>query len=430
MHRRHHPFSPLGILFISLLLCPVVSTATASPQVLALVGGQEITSDQLQQAMNSAPFATQFPTMELEQQARLRGDMLLRLVNAELLYQEALALGLDRSPDFKREMSNFRTGLLAQRYEYGLRDSIQIPSPVDARLREAYKGEGDALEAARSAYIARQYKALKARRTTELRDRYHLKLHLERLSEQPGPDTVLAQGDGFKVYYRDISGLGSPEAPAEEREQVQQIAELLLKARAAHDQGLEIGTQMDHFRRRLLAKLLMDQKEAEWVPDPGTLREYFQRHPEIGHVPEVRQIGQLVVAERAQAEALRKRILAGESLFVLAGEYSIDPYGREHLGDMGWLKEGTGMPQIEAALKGLEDDELSEVIETPRGYHLVMIIARKPAEQRPFGAVRDQLRRAIIEERLPPYIQSLAARHPVEWKLADHRSEPPPPTHP
>jgi len=419
---RYHPLHCAFVLCIALLLCPVVSTATASPQVLALVGGQEITSDQLQQAMNSAPFATQFPTMELEQQARLRGDMLLRLVNAELLYQEALAQGLDRSPDFRREMTNFRTGLLAQRYEYGLRDDIQIPADVETRLRETYKGEGDALEAARSTYIASRYKALKAQRMAELRDRYHLRLHMDRLRGEPGPDTVLAEGDGFKVYYRDISGLGSPEAPAEERKQVEDIAALLLKARAARDEGIDIGTQMDHFRRRLLAKLLMDQKEAEWVPDETTLRDYFQRHPEIGHVPEVRQIGQLVVADRQQAEALRKRILAGESLFVLAGEYSIDPYGREHLGDMGWLKEGTGMPQIEAALKGLADDELSEVIETPRGYHLVMIIGRKPGEQRPFGAVRDQVRRAIIEERLPPYIQALAARHPVEWRMADHRS--------
>lgn len=389
-------------------------------QVLATVGEQEITSEQLESTIASSPVAIQFPSMDEEEQARIRGDMLVRLVNAEILYQEALSRGLDHSADFAREVNNFRTGLLSQRYQYALRDAITIPQAVEKALQERFKGDGDALAAARSLYVSPRYQQLKEKRLKELAQRYHLKRYPERLSGSPGPDTVIAQGDGFAVHYQDLAGHGSPESPVEEHEQLQELTELLLMARAAVDEGIDIEQQMAHYQRRLLGQLLLNEKEREWIPDRQVLTDYFQRHPELGYVPEIREIGQIVVASRKEAEALRKRIQAGESLFVLAERYSIDPYGKAHAGDMGWLKEGTGMPQIEAALAGLKDGELSEVIETPKGFHLVMIRRRQPAQHKPFVAVADRVRQAYLQERLGPYIQELVVRHPVQWTMPDH----------
>jgi peptidyl-prolyl cis-trans isomerase C len=76
---------------------------------------------------------------------------------------------------------------------------------------------------------------------------------------------------------------------------------------------------------------------------------------------------------------MRSRILAGESLFELAGQYSIDAYGRQRSGDMGWLKEGSATKEIEQAIKNLQNNELSEVIKTDKGWHLVLIVNRKPS---------------------------------------------------
>ena len=60
---------------------------------------------------------------------------------------------------------------------------------------------------------------------------------------------------------------------------------------------------------------------------------------------------------------MRKRILAGESLFALAGEFSIDPYGRKTV--VTWAGSGRPrQPVINAAIAQLKM-EISEVIETP-----------------------------------------------------------------
>jgi peptidyl-prolyl cis-trans isomerase C len=412
---------PVKRVFAALALSSVLTIQVApAGQVLATVGDQKITSDQLDSTLASSPLALQFPSLDEKEQARIRGDMLVRLVNAELLYQEALSKDLDKSADFSRQLSNLRTGLLSQRYQYALRDSIEVPESLEQILRQRFEGDGDALVAARSRYLSSRYRQVRREHLRELEQRYRLKTYPQRLARTPGPDTVIAEGDGFVVHYGDLAGSGSPEAPVEEHKRLQELTELLQMARAAVDQGIDIEAQMASRKRRLLGQLLLNQKEREWIPDRRVLLDYLQRHPELGYVPELRELGQIVVGSRQQVEILRKRLLDGESLFALAGEYSIDHYGKAHSGDMGWVKEGAGLPQIEAALKDLKDGEVSEVIETAKGFHLLMIRRRQAAERKPFSAVEDRVRQAYLQEKLVPYIQELVARHPVQWTVPDH----------
>ncbi len=408
-----------GLAVTLVLMASLQAQAVSAPQVLARVGDAEITALDLEQALMSSPIADQLLTLDPKEQARIRGDMLVRLVDFQLLYQEALALGLDKTPQFQREMTNFRTGLLAQKYELKLRDEVQVPEKVDARIREQLKGDGDAIEAARSAYVARAYKALKAKRVEELKERYGVKVYPERLEQDPKPDTVLAEGDKFRIYYRDLV-FGSPERPMEMYDQLEGLVELLVFARAGLEAKLDIADQMEEFRRDLLARMVVDRKKREWIPDRKTLLAYFQAHPELGRVAEKREIAQIVVATRELAEELRKRILQGESFYKLAKEYSIDPYGRKHAGQMGWLPEGSGMPQIESALKGLKDGQVSQVIQTPKGFHLVMIERRIPGRQQTFGEIEDRVERALMQEKMAPYLQELAKRYPIQWTMEDH----------
>ena len=116
---------------------------------------------------------------------------------------------------------------------------------------------------------------------------------------------------------------------------------------------------------------------------------------------------------------MRKRILAGESLFVLAGRYSIDPYGRAHNGDMGWLKEGQGNPAVEAQLKKMADGEVSPILKSPLGYHLVTVLERRPGEVRPFEKMKDRVRQALIQEKFSQYLTALENKYGVEWMLAE-----------
>ena len=394
--------------------------ANADPKVLAQVGRLQVTAEDLQRAEASSPFATQMPSMDPGDQAALRNQLLHRLVAQRLLLQEARAQGLARDPAYMRDREAFRLGLLYRKYMAELRARIQIPADVRKAVREQYPEDADAREAALASYRVDRFRTIKALTLKTLKDRYHLVFHPGRIAGATA-DTVLAEGDkGLRITLADILGSRSRKEVTDAwiEDRLYQRAELLLAARAAEDEGADLSREMADYDRERLPAFLAERKEAEWVPNDQILKDYLQAHPEFARLPERWHLGQIVVRTRGEAEALRKRILAGESLFRLAGKYSIDPYGREHLGDMGWVREGSGYPALAKALAGLPDNPVSEVVKTPMGYHLALILERRPGETLPFVAVRERLRQAVINERMAAYVNGLTDKYRVAWRVA------------
>ncbi len=403
------------ILFGMLVL--VLAFASHATQVIVKVGKIDITADDLEKAVASSPFSVQFSTMDEGQQAALRGDMLQRLVASRLLYLEAQRLGLDKSVRFQNDLALYRDGLLYRAYMNKLRDGITIPAEDEKKFEADYKDNPDALAAAQSAYIAKRYSVLKPQRVAELRTKYHVVTYDERIRAGMSADTVLGGSDLGVVHYKDLAVSSEAFDKAEIGDSVAQQLDVAVVAREARAGGMSVDDSVISFQLDRLPSLLLTDKAKQWVPNEAAARAYFDKHPDIGFIAENRHVIQLVVADKATADKLRGRIVKGESIFQLAEQYSIDPYGKKHAGDMGWLPAGSGMPEIEAALAKLKDGELSDVVKSPKGYHLVMIEERNPSKQKSYDAVQDRVKQAMLNVELPKYIKELERRYHVEWKM-------------
>lgn len=400
--------------------------AVAASQVLASIGSMQVNSDELNAAIASSPFSTQFSSMNEDDQAGLRGDMLRRLVASRLLTLEAQRLGLDKSKAYKQDIENFRLGLVYRFYMDKLRERIVVPADTLAAMKQQIKGDADGLAAAKAAYISDQYKILKQTTLENLTSQDHVILHEERIKPGIKPDTVLMEGKSFRIKYADIvnpreySSLPNPEWI---KEQLYKRGELLLVANAADKQGVDVSAKLKQYQKERLPALMLESKAKEWVSNEKTLRDWFDKHPEVATIPERRHVGQLVVATRKEAEALRARILKGESLFTLAGQYSIDPVGRKQNGDIGWFVEGRGMPELDRALSKLEDGKISDVIETKAGFHLLTVLERQPMSKKTYAGVRDRVAQLIINEKLPPYLGELERSYKVSWTVIQARDD-------
>lgn len=116
---------------------------------------------------------------------------------------------------------------------------------------------------------------------------------------------------------------------------------------------------------------------------PNEVKKFFNAIPNdsIPMMPtevEISQIVRLGIVTKLQKEELisrlndyKNRILAGEKFEDLAKEYSEDPGSRPTGGDLGWAKRGMMVPQFEAAAMKLKKGQLSEIIESEFGYHLI-----------------------------------------------------------
>lgn len=414
----------------SIVLASVLATlqlpANAAPQVLVSIGSMQVNSDELNSAIASSPFSTQFTSMDENDQAGLRGDMLRRLVASRLMTLEAKRLGLDKTHAYKAEIENFRLGLLYRFYMDKLRERIVIPSDTLTAMKQQLKDDTDGLSAAKAAYISKQYQTLKEATLANLARQDHVVLHEERVKKGIKPNTVLMEGSSFTIKYSDIVNPHEhPVMPNPEwiKEQVYKRGELLLVAKEAAKLGVDVSAKLEQYQNERLPALTLEAKTKEWIPNERTLRSWFNKHPEVATIPERRHIGQLVVASRQEAESLRARILNGESLFTLAGSFSIDPAGKKQNGDMGWITEGRGMPELDRSLAKLEDGKVSDVIETKAGFHLLMILERQASSKKNYASVRDRIAQLIINEKLPPYLGDLERRYKVTWNVIQARED-------
>jgi len=400
------------------------SAATASSsQVLVQINNLTVTDKDLEEALRSSPFYTQFNAMNEQEQGSLRGNILKRLVTSRLFSLEAEEKNLENDPAFIKELDNFRKGLLYRYYMDSLRNRIKIPEKKLAEFKKASAGNRDAITAAKASYINSQYKGLYKLTIKNLRDKYHVVLHEDKVSLDATSDTVLLEGDAGKdivvtladVY--DVSKKDDIKTKDQLLEKIYELAELLVVSKAAEDEGVDISEKVAGYKKERLPALFVENLQKDWTKNEDDLNAYYKAHPEIAIIPQRWHLGMLVLNTEEQANDALARIKNGESLFKLAGEISIDPYGKKHLGDMGWVKEHSGNPVIENAIKDLPDGKISGIIKTEKGYIIATILDRRPGGVRRFEAMKDKMRQLLINEKMHTYLSQLEKKYKVDWKL-------------
>ncbi|WP_304234602.1 peptidylprolyl isomerase [Jiulongibacter sediminis] len=95
-------------------------------------------------------------------------------------------------------------------------------------------------------------------------------------------------------------------------------------------------------------------------------------------VAQLVRLAKLTVAQKSELkqrlEDLKLRVEKGESFEELAKEYSEDQGSRTYGGDLGWAKRGQMVPEFEAAAMRLEPNQMSEVVESSFGFHLIQLL--------------------------------------------------------
>ena len=101
-------------------------------------------------------------------------------------------------------------------------------------------------------------------------------------------------------------------------------------------------------------------------------------------------------AEKAAKKELANEVLAkvkaGEDFAALARQYSEDPGTKEEGGDLGWVARGQmGTASFEGPTFALQPGQVSDVVETEFGFHIIKMNERESAVRRPIDEVREEI---------------------------------------
>jgi parvulin-like peptidyl-prolyl isomerase len=110
------------------------------------------------------------------------------------------------------------------------------------------------------------------------------------------------------------------------------------------------------------------------------------------------KFSQIVTYSEDEAKALRERLLKGEPFDELARQYSTAPEAEDG-GNVGWISQDVLHESIDEALSSLPVGEMSPVVETPYGYHIFQVDAKRPEGPMSLQEARDEIETMLIRQK-------------------------------
>jgi len=161
-------------------------------------------------------------------------------------------------------------------------------------------------------------------------------------------------------------------------------------------------------------------------------RSFYDTHPELFKQPEQVKASHILIKVEPDADAVKKtaagekiekiqaRLKKGEDFAALARENSEGPSASKG-GDLGYFKRGSMVKPFEDAAFALEINQVSEVVETVFGYHLIKVFDKKPEQTLTYAEVKGDLQEHLKQQRLKlevdTYLDSLKEKATIKKSI-------------
>lgn len=170
--------------------------------------------------------------------------------------------------------------------------------------------------------------------------------------------------------------------------------------------------------RRKIRYLLVDQEQARQkiAVTPREVETYYNQNIQQYQTPEqvrashilLNTEGKDAAAVRTQAEALLAKVKAGADFAALAKEHSEDEASKVMGGDLDYFGRGRMVPEFESAAFALEPGQVSDIVQTQYGFHIIKVVDRRPGSTRSLDEVRPQITEQLQFQKAQEAVQSQA----------------------
>jgi peptidyl-prolyl cis-trans isomerase C len=181
-----------------------------------------------------------------------------------------------------------------------------------------------------------------------------------------------------------------------------------------------------------IRELIEQQISSKIVITEVETRAYYDGNPQMFKQPEQVKASHILIkvdadtveAQKAEArkkiETVQQKVKDGGDFAELAKEYSEGP-SKDRGGDLGYFKRGQMVKPFEDAAFAMKTNEVSGIIETRFGYHIIKVYDKKPEQNLAYADVKDKLSQRMKQEKVEKeanqYINQLKKDSKIEKSL-------------
>lgn len=226
----------------------------------------------------------------------------------------------------------------------------------------------------------------------------------------------------FNVKYRDV--VQRTMNPPSKRQFLEDLIRFEIGVQEAEKANLRKDPLVQERINQEIYKALLEKKLSAQIQKirvtDGQMKAYYKNNPEIrtSHIFVSVKPGanaQERAAGKKRAQEIHQMVTKSKRKFPeLVKLYSDDSVTKAHGGDLGWITSLNFVPEYYNAVKNLATGRISDIIETPQGFHIIQVTGRKSFDD----ADKAQIRVAVFEMEkkkiFDSYFASLKRQYPVK----------------
>ena len=234
---------------------------------------------------------------------------------------------------------------------------------------------------------------------------------------KPSPKLVAAEFDRM---------LG--QLPKEGRAQIE--AQLKMQGKTLDAYKQEIAKDPMAQKSAAFAKYLKEKIEPQCKVSDAEAEKFYREHQKDFEIPEEIAASHILISvkapagkekdkaavEKADKEALAKaqailaKLKQGADFGALAEKESACPSGKSAKGSLGKFKRGMMVPEFDNAAFALKKGEISGIVKTQFGYHIIKVTGKTPASHQPFAKVKANIKNYLAAPKVEKILKDFVAK--------------------
>jgi parvulin-like peptidyl-prolyl isomerase len=161
----------------------------------------------------------------------------------------------------------------------------------------------------------------------------------------------------------------------------------------------DIDRQVNDLRRRLVVQRVVRKLQDLPPVTDEQVKAFYDANGDRYSTTTIKA-RHILVKDEAKAQELQAQVKQNPEQFGdVAKASSVDTASARKGGDLGFFGRGRMVPEFEAAAFALKTPgEISEIVQTPYGFHIIQLEERRDGEQKPFDQVKEQIRATLRNE--------------------------------